>query len=80
MAARWRKTLNAAELLPLDTAPRSVGMGTHVPRHTYATHRLQEHVPPADVARALGDSVLTLLRTYAHAMPDENRDRLRVDL
>lgn len=67
-------------MLDEKTIPRSVALGTHVLRHTYATHRLQEGIPPTNVAAAIGDSVPTLLAYYAHAMPDENQDRLRVDL
>lgn len=76
----WKKAAIEGDLLAVGETLQSAQLGTHVLRHTYATHRLQEGVPVADVAKALGDTVRTLLRTYAHAMPDDNRDRLRVDL
>lgn len=76
----WRKALVEAELATEESKLQREGLGTHVLRHTWATHRLQEGVPGPDVARALGHTLQTLLKTYAHAVPDENRDRLRVDL
>lgn len=58
-----------------------IGLGPHVLRHTWITHRLQEGVPLPDVSKAAGhSSPTTTLRVYAHAMPSENRERLRVDL
>jgi integrase len=76
----WKAAVTEAGLLAEGETLREVKLGTHALRHTYATQRLQEGVPPADVAEVLGDSLPTLYRVYAHAMPEENRDRLKVDL
>jgi integrase len=41
----------------------------HDIRHTYASIALMRNIPPATVAYILGDSLATLLRTYAHYIP-----------
>ena len=77
----WRPALEAAGLLAKDQKMGVSGLGPHVLRHTWITHRLQEGVPPPDVSEAAGHSNTgTTLSNYAHAIPSENRDRLRVDL
>lgn len=74
-------TLIKAGLLADGEVPRNVGLGSHTLRHTWASHRLQEHVPVPDVSEALGHSSPAItLSMYAHAMPKENRDRMRVEL
>lgn len=60
--------------------PKQAKLGTHVLRHTYITSRLEDRVPPTAVAYAVGDTVRTILAFYAHAVPDDHPERLRVDL
>lgn len=43
--------------------------GLHQLRHTVASHALASGVPLTNVARDLGDSPQTILRTYAHPQP-----------
>jgi integrase len=54
--------------------------GLHQLRHTLASHWLAAGVPIADVAAYLGDSVVTVMRTYCHAtghtVPSEVTDAL----
>ena len=42
----------------------------HVLRHSRATHLLQDGRTPYAVAQLLGDTIVTLLKTYGHACPD----------
>lgn len=60
-------TLDALEL------PRRRG---HVLRHSVATHLVAAGVPVADVARYLGDSVVTIVRTYLHPTAADPADAL----
>jgi integrase len=46
----------------------------HGCRHTVATLSLQAGTPPHAVAARLGHSVLELMKTYAHALPDQQQD------
>jgi integrase len=46
----------------------------HGCRHTVATLSLAAGTPPHVVASRLGHSVLELMRTYAHALPDQQQD------
>jgi len=51
----------------------------HVLRHSVASHLIAAHVPVADVAKYLGDSVATIVNTYLHpsgADPADALDRL----
>ncbi len=41
----------------------------HDLRHTHASHLVAAGVDPATVAKRLGDTIETVLRTYAHAIP-----------
>ena len=77
----WRAALEAVGLIDKKQTLRAAGLGPHVLRHTWITQRLQEGVPPADVSEAAGHSSTAItLGSYAHAVPSENRERLRVDL
>jgi integrase len=51
----------------------------HTTRHTHASRLLADGVDPAEVARRLGDSIETLLRTYSHWMPTGQDTAARVD-
>ena len=46
----------------------------HGCRHTVATLSLAAGTPPHVVAARLGHSVLELMKTYAHALPDQQQD------
>ena len=46
----------------------------HCLRHSYASHLLKLTRDPATVAKQLGDTVDTLLKTYAHMVPDADRE------
>jgi integrase len=46
----------------------------HSFRHTHGSMLLDQGWPPTDVAKRLGDDVRTVVKTYAHAMPDAKRD------
>lgn len=46
----------------------------HDLRHYVATSMLQDGETPIDVANQLGDTVATVLRTYAHYLPGRGRD------
>jgi len=46
----------------------------HSIRHTHASRLLAEGVDPAEVARRIGDSIETLMRSYAHWMRTGGRD------
>ncbi|MBV1869245.1 MAG: site-specific integrase [Marinosulfonomonas sp.] len=50
------------------------GVRLHDLRHYVATSMLQDGESPIDVANQLGDTVQTVLRTYAHFMPGRGRD------
>lgn len=50
---------------------KSLGLpvrGSHILRHSVASHLVAAGVPLADVARFLGDSVEVIVRTYLHAV------------
>lgn len=47
----------------------------HDLRHTAATQLLRAGVPVSIVAELMGHSIKTLLRIYAHAIPDANREK-----
>lgn len=46
----------------------------HCLRHSYASHLLKLTNDPATVAKQIGDTVETLLKTYAHMVPDADRE------
>jgi integrase len=46
----------------------------HSCRHTVATLSLQAGTPPHVVADRLGHSVAELMKTYAHALPNQQQD------
>jgi integrase len=46
----------------------------HALRHTHATELLRAGYPPYIVAKRLGDEVTTVLKTYAHAKPEDDRE------
>jgi integrase len=46
----------------------------HGTRHTVATLSLQAGMPPHVVAARLGHSVMELMKTYAHALPNMQQD------
>jgi integrase len=50
------------------------GVRLHDLRHYVATSMLQDGESPIDVAGQLGDTVPTVLRTYAHYLPGRGRD------
>lgn len=58
----------------LRTAARKAGLKDidicHVLRHTFATWAAQDGVPMADIAYALGDTITTTEKRYAHMHPD----------
>ena len=59
----WHRVINEAGLPDLTHL--------HGLRHTHATDMLRSGVQPHIVARHLGDTVKTLLETYAHAIPQD---------
>jgi integrase len=56
------------------TAAKIAGVRLHDLRHHVATSMLQDGESPIDVAGQLGDTVQTVLRTYAHFLPGRGRD------
>lgn len=50
------------------------GVRLHDLRHYVATSMLQDGETPIDVANQLGDTIQTVLRTYAHFMPGRGAD------
>jgi integrase len=46
----------------------------HALRHTHATELLRAGYQPYQVASRLGDEVATVLNTYAHAKPEDDRE------
>lgn len=46
----------------------------HALRHTHATELLRAGYQPYIVAKRLGDEVATVLNTYAHAKPEDDRE------
>lgn len=46
------------------------GVTPHVMRHTWATHASMNGVPMTEIARVLGDSVVTVEKIYAKYRPD----------
>lgn len=63
----WRRQRYRAGLPPLTI---------HGLRHTHATLLLHAGVNPRTVADRLGHSMATLMRTYAHTLPNAQRDAL----
>lgn len=59
------------------TALSKAGLGKdvtpHTLRHTWATWAAQAGVPMFDIAGVLGDSLQTVIKTYAHHSPDHLR-------
>lgn len=53
------------------------GVRLHDLRHYVATSMLQDGETPIDVANQLGDTIQTVLRTYAHFMPGRGADATR---
>jgi integrase len=77
---KWLEAKNGEELFagrdfyrPFRELCESVGLEDkshpHILRHTRATHLLQKGKAPYDVAALLGDTVMTVLRTYGHHSP-----------
>src|SRR5262249_22271105 len=46
----------------------------HGCRHTVATLSLQAGIPPHVVAARLGHDTITLMKSYAHALPNQQQD------
>ncbi len=46
------------------------GLTPHVFRHTWATHASMNGVSLLEIARVLGDSIVTVEKTYAKFQPD----------
>ena len=46
----------------------------HALRHTHATELLRAGYQPYQVASRLGDEVASVLNTYAHAKPEDDRE------
>lgn len=46
----------------------------HDLRHTHATLLLQSKITPKAVAERLGDTVATVMNTYAHVLPDMQKE------
>lgn len=66
----------------MTRAARAAGVAAtwHDLRHHYASVLLADGVNPAKVAERLGHDLKTLLKTYAHVMPqDDDRVRSIVD-
>lgn len=75
MPQRYVTVVQTRTLADLGLAHRH----SHVLRHSVATHLVAANVPIADVAKYLGDSVLTIVKTYVHpsgADPAAALDRL----
>ena len=53
--------------------PRYLGLNRHALRHTAATHMARAGVDLWQLAGVLGDSLATVMRTYAHHQPDHLR-------
>jgi len=82
----WRSALIAAKVVPAPVRgePKrrpEPGNGMHVLRHTAASAWLAAGVDVVSVAAWLGDTVKTVLETYAHLMPDaDDRGRKAMDV
>jgi integrase len=65
---------------PFKELLESLGLGAkafpHVLRHSRATHLLQDGVSIYDVARLLGDTIVTVDRTYGHHSPEHLAETL----
>lgn len=69
---RYVTVVQARTLADLGLAHRR----GHVLRHSVASHLVAEKVPIADVAKYLGDSVMTIVKTYVHATGANPADAL----
>jgi integrase len=61
----------------IDQAAEAAGapkISAHSFRHTHGSILLDEGWPITEVAHRLGDDVQTVARTYAHKLPDSDRD------
>jgi integrase len=75
----WRRAARRAGVTPEDGDPRADGC--HALRHTYVSTQLRAGVDVVRVAAWIGDSVKTVVETYAHMMPggDDGDGRAAVD-
>lgn len=65
----WAENLSAAR----ERAGVATAWTAHSWRHAFASEHLANGAPVADVARWMGDSVLTVIRTYTHAIDTSAR-------
>jgi integrase len=65
MRVSWRQAIKRAKL---------PGVTPHVLRHTFATWAVQDGVPFAKIARAMGTTEAMIERRYGHHAPDHLRD------
>jgi integrase len=75
----WRRAARRAGVTPEDGSPRADGC--HALRHTFVSVQLRRGVDIVRVAEFIGDSVKTVVDTYAHFMPggDDGDARAAVD-
>ncbi len=75
----WRRCAARAGVTPEDGSPRADGC--HALRHTYVSVQLRDGRDVVRVAAWIGDSVKTLVETYAHFLPggDDDDGRAAVD-
>lgn len=70
----WHPDLGTDVFNRARTRANVHGVRLHDLRHYVATTMLQDGETPIDVANQLGDTVATVLRTYAHYLPGRGRD------
>jgi integrase len=75
----WRRCAVAAGVTPEGESPRADGC--HALRHTFVSTQLRAGADIVRVAHWIGDSVRTVVETYAHMMPggDDGDARAAVD-
>lgn len=75
----WRRCAARAGVTPEDGRPREDGL--HALRHTYVSVQLRAGRDVVRVAAWIGDSVKTVVETYAHFLPggDDDDGRAAVD-
>lgn len=73
-ASPWHPEIGTDIFTTARDAAGVSGVRLHDLRHFVATSMLQDGESPIDVANQLGDTVATVLRTYAHYLPGRGRD------
>jgi integrase len=73
----WPPDMGTSTFSAARDAAKIPGVRLHDLRHYVATSMLQDGETPIDVANQLGDTIQTVLRTYAHFMPGRGADAAR---